>query len=150
MSVVLSGYTTVSEAGDKPNGTQAIVFFDGVCGLCNHTVNFLMARDRHGVLKFAPLQGETSREIVPGPVREQLNTFVFADHGKLSYRSSALARILLRLGGLWSVAGALLWMIPWPLRDAGYRIVSKFRYRLFGKNEACRLPTPEERSRFLD
>ena len=140
----------MSELDDKSNGAQAIVFFDGVCGLCNHTVNFLMARDRHAVLRFAPLQGETSQQIVPEDVRQRLNTFVFADGGKLSYRSSALARILFRLGGVWSVAGALLWVIPWPLRDLGYRVVSKLRYRLFGKHESCRLPTPEERSRFLD
>ena len=135
---------------ENSTDNESIVFFDGVCGLCNHTVNFLMRRDRRGVLKFAPLQGEISKELVPDEVREQLNTFVFADRGKLSYRSSALSRILFRIGGIWAVIGGILWLIPWPLRDIGYRIVSKLRYRLFGKHESCRLPTPEERSRFLD
>lgn len=129
---------------------QFIVFFDGVCGLCNSAINFLMARDSKGVLKFAPLQGETASRIVPENVRQNLSTFVFADNGDLYYRSSALARILMRIGGLWGVLGALLWLIPWPLRDLGYRFVSRIRYRVFGKHETCRLPTADERARFLD
>lgn len=127
-----------------------IVFFDGVCGLCNHTVNFLMARDRRGILRFAPLQGVTAQKVVPSAVREQLNTFVFANSGQLYYRSSALVHIMCQLGGIWSLLGALLWLIPWPIRDVGYRVVSALRYRLFGRHESCRIPTPEERARFLE
>ncbi len=130
--------------------TSVIVFFDGVCGLCNHTVDFLLKRDRRGVLKFAPLQGETAAEILPEEVRKDLNTFVFADHGHLHYRSSAMARILMQLGGFWWLAGALLWLIPSPIRNVAYRIVSRLRYRLFGRKESCRMPTPEERDRFLN
>lgn len=129
---------------------RSIVFFDGVCGLCNHTVNFLLDRDRNSVLTFAPLQGQTATQIVPDEVRQNLNTFVLAHNDRLFYRSGAMARILMRLGGLWRILGGLLWLIPWPLRDLGYRIVSKLRYRMFGKTETCRMPTPEERSRFLD
>ena len=131
-------------------GESNIVFFDGVCGLCNHTVNFLMARDHASRLRFAPLQGTTAEQIVPPDVRENLNTFAFAHKGRLHYRSTALSRILMKIGGVWYAAGLLLWLIPWPLRDLAYRIVSRLRYRLFGKSEACRLPTPEERARFLD
>ncbi|MEZ6128753.1 MAG: DCC1-like thiol-disulfide oxidoreductase family protein [Planctomycetaceae bacterium] len=130
--------------------TNSIVFFDGVCGLCNQTVNFLLARDRQRRLKFAPLQGPTAEQLVPADVRTNLNTFVFYHQNRLYYRTTALSRILWRLGGFWKTAGALLWLIPWPLRDVGYRIVSKVRYRLFGKHETCRLPTPEERAQFLD
>ncbi len=139
-------------SNSTPENTEqdAIVFFDGVCGLCNHTVNFLMSRDRRAVLKFAPLQGETAAKLVPDTVRHDLNTFVFANSGRLYYRSGAMARILMRIGGIWRILGVVLWFIPWPLRDAGYRIVAAFRYKLFGKHESCRLPTPEERSRFLD
>ena len=137
---------TAEHRNDTP---PAIVFFDGVCGLCNHTVNFLLERDRNGRLKFAPLQGETAAGMVPDSIRQDLNTFVFAHHGDLFYRSGAMARILMHIGGLWRIAGVLLWLIPWPLRDLGYRMVSSVRYRMFGKTEACRMPTPEERSRFL-
>lgn len=129
---------------------RAIVFFDGVCGLCNRTVNFLMARDRRGVLKFAPLQGKTAGQLVPESVRQDLNTFVFSDRGTLYYRSTAMARILMRLGGGWKIVGLLMWIIPAPLRNLGYRGVAKVRYRLFGKTESCRMPAPEERARFLD
>ncbi len=147
---------SLSSGSDPMTATSAttehssIVFFDGVCGLCNHTIDFLMKRDRRGVLKFAPLQGNTAAEIVPEDVRKNLNTFVFADAGRLFYRSGALARILTRIGGVWWLAGTLLWLIPWPIRDLCYRVVSKLRYRLFGRKESCRLPTPEERGRFLD
>ena len=128
----------------------SIVFFDGVCGLCNHAINFLMKRDRHQRLRFAPLQGETASDLVPADVRQQLNTFVFSDAGTLSYRSTAFVRILIRIGGFWRILGMLLWIIPWPLRDFGYRCISRIRYQLFGKHDACRLPTPEERAMFLD
>lgn len=108
-----------------------------------------MTRDRRGVLKFAPLQGSTATERLPEQIRQDLNTFVFASSGQLYIRSAALVRILIQLGGIWRMLGMLLWVVPRPLRDLGYRVVSRLRYRLFGKRETCRLPTPEERSRFL-
>jgi len=140
----------VNSAANTTTDATGIVFFDGVCGLCNHAINFLMARDKHRRLRFAPLQGPTAEELVPSNVREQLSTFVFADKGRLFYRSTAFARILMRIGGIWKILGGLLWLIPWPLRDVGYRLVSKVRYRLFGKHESCLLPTPEERALFLE
>lgn len=142
-------YNTMSSAAANTD-VSAIVFFDGVCGLCNHTVNFLMDRDTRAVLKFAPLQGTTAENIVPEETRKNLNTFVFARDGRLFYRSGAMARILMHIGGRWRILGGLMWLIPWPVRDIGYRIVAALRYRMFGKTEACRMPSPEERSRFLD
>jgi predicted DCC family thiol-disulfide oxidoreductase YuxK len=127
-----------------------VVFFDGVCGLCNSTVNFLISQDHQGRLRFAPLQGEIAAQLVPQAVRSSLNTFVFLSNGSLYYRSTALARILMQLGGVWRIAGALLWIIPWPIRDLAYRFVAATRYRFFGRHDSCRLPTPAERSRFLD
>lgn len=130
--------------------SESIVFFDGVCGLCSHTIDLLLRLDKQGKLKFAPLQGETAAVLVPENVRKNLNTFVFSSNGKLHYRSGAVVRILLSIGGFWKIAGALIWIVPSPLRNAGYRVVSKLRYRIFGKHETCRLPTIEERKRFLD
>ena len=127
-----------------------IVFFDGVCGMCNHTINFLMAKDAHRRLKFAPLQGPTAERLVDPAVREALNTFVYQSGGRAYYRSSAFARILMTVGGIWWLAGALYWLIPWPLRDLQYRLVAANRYRIMGKSEACRIPTPEERALFLE
>lgn len=138
---------------DSGNGCTApdcVVFFDGVCGMCNHTVNMLMARDPHGRLKFAPLQGKTAEQFVPAELRKNLNTFVFLQDGRLHLRTTAFIRILWVLGGVWAVMGSLLWLVPSPLRNLVYRFVSRIRYRVTGKSESCRLPTAAERARFLE
>ena len=139
----LAGSTDI---GDQP---QSIVFFDGVCGLCNVSVDFILARDTHQRFRFAPLQGETALQELPSGDREQLDTLVLLTERGTYRRTAAVVRILWRLPGVWPILGALLWVIPGPLRDLGYRIVSANRLRWFGKKETCRLPTPEERERFL-
>ena len=83
-------------------------------------------------------------------LRDRLDTLVFLRNGSIYVRTAAVSRILMTLGGPWAALGALLWIIPSPLRDLGYRIVSRLRYRLFGKHDACRLPSPAERAVFLD
>lgn len=135
---------------DKSASREAIVFFDGICGFCNQSVNFLMARDTHRKLKFAPLQGETARERLPENLWQDVNTLVFHRDGATYVRSAAVVRILLTIGGVWSVAGMMLWLIPLPLRDLGYRVVARLRYRIFGKRDACRLPTAEDRGAMLE
>lgn len=135
----------VAHTGSKP-----ILFFDGVCGLCNHFVDFVLKRDHHGRVCFAPLQGSVAAESLPEEITEKLDTVVWLESDQWHIRSSAIVRIFWRLGGLWSILGTLLWIIPKPLRDVGYKVVARSRYHLFGKKETCRLPTPEERSRFLD
>lgn len=129
---------------------DCIVFFDGICGFCNHTVNFLMARDQARNLRFAPLQGETAARYLPEPFRQQLDTLVFWFRGRNYVRSAAIVRILWNLKGVWPVIAILLWLIPLPIRDLGYCGMSRVRYRLFGKMDACRLPRPEERGLILD
>jgi predicted DCC family thiol-disulfide oxidoreductase YuxK len=101
------------------------------------------------VFRFAALQGETARDrlqIVPG---EALNSVVLCDGNGIHRKSDAIWRMLLRLGGFWSVPGWLLRLTPRPIRNRGYDLVARNRYRWFGKKETCRLPTTEERSRFL-
>jgi predicted DCC family thiol-disulfide oxidoreductase YuxK len=127
-----------------------IVFFDGVCGFCNHSINWLIVRDIKHRLRFAPLQGSTAQSQLPAQVRQNLDTLVLVSEGRLYTRTAAVSRILMLLGGCWKLAGILLWLVPSPLRDLGYRLVAKVRYRLFGKRDTCRLPTPDERSLFLD
>lgn len=126
-----------------------LLFFDGVCGLCNRTVDFLLPRDRKQKIWFAPLQGETARRELSNEDVTDLNTIVLKTPQALYKRSAAVVRLLWLLGGGWSACGTLLWLIPWPLRDLGYCLASLSRYRLFGKREACRIPTEAERSRFL-
>lgn len=144
-------------AGDSPPSSPAteppagaIVFFDGVCSLCNATVDFLLRHDRDGRLRFASLQGETAARLLPTAVRRELRTLVLlTETGEQYIRSAAAVRILWRLGGGWRLAAAALWLIPRPLRDLGYRLVAALRYRLFGRRETCRVPTEADAARLL-
>lgn len=131
------------------DAVQSILFFDGVCGLCNKAVDFVLIRDRRGCIKFAPLQGDTARSLLPPADCEDLNTMVLWVKGQTYRKSAAAVRVMWQLGPLWQVLGTLLWLIPLPLRNLGYSLVARNRYRLFGKKETCRMPTQEERLRFL-
>jgi predicted DCC family thiol-disulfide oxidoreductase YuxK len=123
-----------------------VVFFDGVCGLCSRSVDFILARDRTGAIRFAPLQGETAaRELGD----RRIDSIVVREGGRLYRRSAAVLRIASALGGVWRLLAALARPIPRPLRDLLYDVIARHRYRWFGKRDTCRLPTPEERARFL-
>jgi predicted DCC family thiol-disulfide oxidoreductase YuxK len=135
--------------GGRPPLPGPVVFFDGVCGLCNWSVDFILRRDTGRRLWFAPLQGETAAERLGMAPGDDYSTMVLLDGDDRLERSDAVVRILGKIGGVWGAAGWLLWVIPRPLRNLGYRMVASNRYSLFGKKAACRLPTPEERSRFL-
>ncbi|MDQ8199124.1 DCC1-like thiol-disulfide oxidoreductase family protein [Pelagicoccus enzymogenes] len=126
-----------------------IVFFDGVCGFCNKSVDFLLKVDGRGRLLFSPIQGETAKRILPAERRENVDTISFFDGERVFYRTTALLKIARLLGGIWLVFYPLI-VLPEEWRDAAYNWVAKRRYRIFGKREACRMPSPEERARFLD
>jgi predicted DCC family thiol-disulfide oxidoreductase YuxK len=127
-----------------------VAFFDGVCNLCNRSVDFLLRHDRRGLLRFAPLQGTTFAEVARDhPELAGTDSFVLAQGGRVHVRSSAALRAAVALGGAWRACGVLL-AVPRPLRDVVYDFVARRRYRWFGRRESCRLPTPELRARFLD
>jgi predicted DCC family thiol-disulfide oxidoreductase YuxK len=127
-----------------------IVYFDGVCNLCNRFVDFLIRHDRKRRYRFASLQGETARRRLPpaltGPNAE---TIVLEQDGELRFRSDAAIAILSGLGGAWRAA-ATLRIFPRALRDWVYDWIARNRFRWFGKRESCRVPTFEERSLFLN
>jgi predicted DCC family thiol-disulfide oxidoreductase YuxK len=126
-----------------------VIFFDGVCGLCNRFVDFVLRRDPGGLFQFSPLQGETAAErLAPGDITD-LKTVVVVDGNRTYRKSAAVIWVLQRLGGIWRVASALFWLVPRPLRDLGYSWIANNRYAIFGKKETCRLPSVDERSRFL-
>ncbi|MEZ6048149.1 MAG: DCC1-like thiol-disulfide oxidoreductase family protein [Planctomycetaceae bacterium] len=129
--------------------SKPVLYFDGVCGLCNRFVDFVLRHDRNQNVLLAPLQGETAGQQLLAEDRENLSSVVFQNHLGTFRHSSAVARLLWELGGIWTLLGWLLWLIPKPIRNWGYRVVARNRYRFFGKKETCRMPTPEERARFL-
>lgn len=127
---------------------ERIVFFDGVCGLCNRFVDRLLRLDRNAMLRFSPLQGDTARVRLPDGMGSSLDTVVYLRGDKLIQRSDAALWILIDLGG-WCHVYRALFIVPRFVRDAVYAWVARNRYRWFGKRDTCRLPTPEERPRFL-
>ena len=125
-----------------------VVFFDGVCHLCNGFVDAVISRDPKHQFLFAPLQGTTAVDLLPPEDRSKLDTVIYFEAGKLYHRSAAILKILTSLGGIYKVF-ALAWVIPGPLRDFLYKIVAKNRYAWFGEREFCRLPTASEKSYLL-
>jgi predicted DCC family thiol-disulfide oxidoreductase YuxK len=126
-----------------------IIFFDGVCVMCSSFVNFVLKRDVEAHFKFAPLQGEQARVLVPQNYRDEMDTVVLWSQGQVFCRSEAALMVLTQLGGLWWFA-RVGWLVPLPLRDFVYKFVANRRYAWFGKNDSCRLPTAAERARFID
>lgn len=129
-----------------------MVLFDGVCNLCNASVNWVIDRDHGKAFRFVPLQTPAGRAIVERIGRDpnELSTLVAVEAGEHSIRSDAALRVGRRLGPPWSRFAAAARFLPRPVRDLGYRFVAASRYRVFGKRAACRVPTPELQSRFLD
>lgn len=131
-------------------GRSHVLFFDGVCNLCNGFVNWMMARDRRGIFRFASLQGRTAAEVL-GSQRNALvpQSIVLVDETGSYQRSEAVLRAVSRLGALWWVVGLLRW-IPVSLRDWVYDRIAGVRYRIFGQSAVCRTPAPQEQFRFLE
>ena len=143
----------------EPRGATAdgpIILYDGVCGLCNRLTRFVLARDRPGRFRFAALQSAFASEILARHGRDprDLDTlYLVIAHGRpeerLLQKSDAALWILRELGGPWRAAGALR-VVPRWVRDLGYDLVARIRYRLFGRYDSCPLPEPRHRARFLD
>ncbi|QDE71635.1 thiol-disulfide oxidoreductase DCC family protein [Myxococcus xanthus] len=138
---------------DAANAKQAgaVVLFDGVCNLCNGAVNFIIDRDPSSYFHFAALQSEQAAALLAplGRVPEvEPQSFILVEDGEVYERSTAALRIARRLGGGWVLLYAFM-VVPRVLRDAVYRLVARNRYRMFGKADSCRMPTPELRARFL-
>jgi predicted DCC family thiol-disulfide oxidoreductase YuxK len=133
----------------RDDAVRRILFFDGVCGLCNRSIDFVIVRDPKGEFQFAPLQGDTARSLLSPSDVANLNTVVLWVNAQTYRKSAAIVRVLWKLSRGWQILGTLLWLVPLPLRNLGYVVVSRNRYRFFGKKETCRMPTPAERMRFL-
>lgn len=125
-----------------------VVFFDGECGICNHTVQFLIKRDRAQRLRFAPLQGETASARLGAEAASRLDTLYFSDEAGTFSRSSAALRIAGYLPWPWALARGF-WVIPKFIRDFIYDAVAKRRHLLAGRHATCGLLSAEQRGLFL-
>lgn len=132
------------------NTPHPVLIFDGVCGLCNASVDFVIRHDRRGVFRFAPSQSDSGRRLLErfGVDPDDVQSVYLVERGRIKARSTAALLVAWRLGFPWSLASVFL-LVPRPLRDLVYNGIARNRYRWFGKKETCRLPTAEERSRFL-
>ena len=134
-----------------------ILLYDGVCGLCNRLVQFVVRRDRRGVFRFASLQSRFAAGILArhGADPTVLDTFYVVLGSELTGevllgRSDAAVFVLQELGGLWRICAGIVRVAPRRVREWGYRLIARNRYRIFGKYESCPLPSEETRERFLD
>lgn len=129
---------------------SAVILFDGVCSFCNGAVNFLIEHDRSSYFKFAPLQSEAGEKLAAkfGINKVETDSVILIEDEKAYTLSTAALRIAGKLDGVWSWASVFR-IVPRPVRDFVYRTFAKYRYRLFGKQDSCMMPTPELRERFL-
>ncbi|WP_263366614.1 thiol-disulfide oxidoreductase DCC family protein [Edaphobacter bradus] len=142
----------MTEAERSQLVSRPVLLYDGVCVLCNGVVHFLLRRDAQGVFRFVPLQSPLGTELLAAPSQLDgviLLTETLTAAQKIHYRSDAVASALGILGGRWAILGRTLRLIPRPLREFGYGLIARVRYRLFGRYTTCPIPSPSERSRIL-
>lgn len=126
------------------------VLFDGECNFCDASVQFIIKRDPYEHFQFTSLQSETGQQLSKDfGIPEDVDSLVLIEKGKAYTKSGAALRIAKKLDGLWHLAFLFI-LVPSPIRDRVYDFVARNRYNWFGKKEeACMLPTPAERKRFI-
>jgi predicted DCC family thiol-disulfide oxidoreductase YuxK len=129
---------------------HAIILFDGVCNFCKWSVNFIIDHDPEGYFQFAVLQSETGEELLNqyGKSSDNLDTLILIEEGRIYTHSTASLRIVKNLKGWYGLLYDFI-VIPEFIRDAFYDLFAKFRYSIFGKSKECRVPTKEEKERFI-
>ncbi len=134
----------------------AVLFYDGLCGFCDSTVQFVLARDKTGTLRFATLQGEFARAFFARhPALRNIDSIILVQSPdsateNVHVLSSAILALCKYLGGVWRPLGAMLGIVPRFLRDGAYRLFARVRYRVFGRLATCRIPEAGQRARFID
>ena len=134
--------------------SHAVLLYDGACGLCASSVQFILAREPGHSLRFAPLQGTLAAAVrARHPEIDGVDSMVWVERAgeqgeRVHVRSAAVLRAAQYLGGVWRLAAAG-WLLPRALRDAAYDFVARHRHRMFGTVQ-CYLPPPDVRARFLD
>lgn len=133
-----------------------LVLYDGVCGLCNRLLQFLLTHDHRGVFAFASLQSATGRALVEdlgGDPTELTSFYILANyrtiHRRIFARSEAALFVAGQLGWPWKAA-VIARVLPGALLDRAYNVVARNRYRVFGRYDQCLAPRPEFRGRFIE
>ena len=132
------------------NFPNHIILFDGVCNLCNSSVNFVIRHDKRNIFHFASLQWSVARDLLEESYPEggNFHTILYYENGKIFEKSTAVLKIARQLGFPWKVAYCFI-IIPKFIRDAVYMFISRNRYKWFGKRDKCMIPSPELKNKFL-
>lgn len=130
---------------------RPVVLFDGICNFCNASINFLLRWDPDGVIRFSAMQSETGRRLLKrhGLSERDFETFIVLDGDQVLAKTAAIVHLARYLGPPWRLASTFL-LVPQALRDGAYDLIARNRYKLMGKRMSCRVPSSEERERFLD
>lgn len=130
---------------------MGVVLFDGVCNLCNSSVNWIIDHDKKNEFRFASLQSEYGQRMVQqyNISGNYMDTVVLIKNDRAYLRSAAVLQVLKGIGGVYSLA-LVFNIFPAFIRDGVYNFIAKNRYRWFGKQESCRIPSPELKAKFID
>jgi predicted DCC family thiol-disulfide oxidoreductase YuxK len=132
------------------DSSKTILSFDGSCGLCNRSVKFVLRKEKNSELIFSPLQSEFSKKTLQSfNLKDNMDTMVLLENGKIYLRSSAALRITKYLKGLWPLMMVFI-IVPPFIRNAIYNYISKNRIAWFGTTDYCEMMTPELKKRFLE
>ena len=140
--------------GSSLDSGSKIVFYDGYCVLCSKSIDFILSKDTLAGFRFASLQSDYAQRTLaemgyPMAGIENFSNIVYLRHNDLKIKSDAVLSILWDLGGIYKIS-YLGYFLPRVIRDFGYNLLAKLRYRIFGKRDACRVPTQQELSRFME
>jgi len=124
---------------------ERIIIFDGICGFCNKSIDILIKLDTHKIFRYSSLQGEFVKTL---EIEPDMDSIIYYEDGIIYYKSTAILKILQALGGLWTMT-TIFYLIPRVLRDLIYDVIAKYRYRIFGKMESCRMPKEDEKELFI-
>lgn len=133
------------------SNSQPVILFDGVCNLCNGSVQFIIKRDPSAIFRFSSLQSDSAKQMLQqaGLDHTKTDTVVLLYNGKAYTQSDAALHIVRQLTGFWPVMYVFI-VIPRPFRNAVYNWIARNRYRWFGKKDQCMIPSPEIKHRFLN
>ena len=130
--------------------SQHIILFDGVCNLCNRSVQYVVKHDPEAIFNFAWLQSDTGKKLMANYqlTNNDMNSFVLIQDGKVFTRSTAALKVAKQLKGMIRLLYIFM-IVPAFIRDAVYKLIANNRYHWFGKHDQCMAPTPELKKRFL-